>query len=232
MSIFNKFKQKRFKEYVDIIEWINDTSDNLIWHFPCYKTEIKYGAELTVSNTQVAVLISNGELADVFQPGKYKLTVDNMPMLYNIKKWKQGYKAPFRADILFVNTKDYWNIRWASKEPVLMDHPQFGPIKVKASGIYSFRVHPNPVLFIRNFIDKNKKITAEGVSEQLEDFVAERFIDYLSISKINIVELSKSLKEFSSELTIALKIDFSYYGLVLTKFSIKNIMLPEWLFVN
>lgn len=232
MSIFNKLTKKRFKEYVDIIEWVNYTSENLIWLFPCYKTEIKYGAELTVSNTQVAVLISNGELADVFQPGKYKLTVENMPQLSNMRKWKQGYNAPFKADILFVNTKDYWNIRWETKEPVLMDHPQFGAIKVKASGIYSFRVHPNPIPFIRKFTDKNNKINAEGVSEQLQDFVAERFIDYLSISKINIVELSTSLKEFSSELTIALKIDFSYYGLVLTKFLIKNIMLPEWLFIN
>lgn len=232
MSIFNKYKKKKFKEYVDIIEWINDTSENLIWRFPCYRTKVKYGAELTVSKAQIAVLISDGQFADVYQPGSYKLTIENMPILSTIKKWRDGYKAPFKADILYVNTKDYWNMRWATNEPIMMEHPQFGSIKIQVCGVYSFKVDSDPIQFIRSVSKTDEKLTAQNASNQLHEFVIEKFTNYLSISKINIVELSTNQNEFSREFTFALKNDFSNYGLELTKFAIRNIILPEWLFIH
>src|SRR5690554_5762624 len=121
MGLFNIRKQEKFKEYIDIIEWINDTSESMIWRFPRYKTKIKNGAQLTVRDEQVAVLIDKGKFADVYQPGCYKLTIDNMPILATIKKWKYSFKSPFKADIYFVNTKEFWNMHWGNKTPFIIN---------------------------------------------------------------------------------------------------------------
>lgn len=111
MSIFRKIKHKKFREYVDIIEWINNNPNNLIWQFPRYKSKVLNGAQLIVGKTQVAVLISNGQYADVYEPGIYRLIKENMPITSSIKKWKQGFKSPFKVDIYFINTKVFWNIQ-------------------------------------------------------------------------------------------------------------------------
>lgn len=227
MSIFSKIINKKFREYVDIIEWTNDTSDILIWRFPRYKAEIKNGALLTVSKTQVAVLVSEGQFADVYQPGSYKLTTANMPVLATLKRWKYGFDSPFKADIYFVNTKQFWNIDWDTKNPIAMHDSEFENINMHAFGVYCFQVKPNPIKFIRNVVKIDKDFTSENVTGELQKFAVSKFTDYIAISKISIFDLVSNLKEFSSELTLALKNDFSDNGLDLMKFSVKEIILPE-----
>lgn len=227
MSIFSKIKYKKHREYVDNIEWTNYTSDILMWRFPRYKAEIKNGAQLTVSKTQVAVLVSDGQFADVYQPGCYKLTTANMPILATLKRWKYGFDSPFKVDIYFVNTKQFWNINWAMDNPIVMHDTEFENISVHATGIYCFQVKSNPIKFIRNVGATEKNFTTESVTAKLQNFAVSKFTDYLTISKISILDLVSNLNEFSSELTIALKNDFSDYGLDLIKFSVKEIILPE-----
>lgn len=227
MGLFNSHRQKKFKEYIDIIEWSNDTSESMIWRFPRYKTKIKNGAQLTVRDEQVAVLIDKGRFADVYQPGCYKLTIDNMPILAAIKKWKYGFKSPFRTDIYFVSTKHFWNMHWGNNTPIIINDSKFGSISIEAFGLFCFHVNSNPSKFIRNTTDMETKFTTESVKEQLFNFAIRKFIDYLSLSKINIIDLATNVNDFSNELTIALKNDFHDYGLELTKFSVTEIVLPE-----
>ena len=107
MGIFDKLKN----EFIDIIEWKDDTHDTMVWRFPRYQSEIKNGAQLTVRESQVAVLVDEGKMADVFQPGRYELKTENIPILTTIRGWKYGFNSPFKVDVYFVNTKEFLNMR-------------------------------------------------------------------------------------------------------------------------
>lgn len=227
MSLFNKIQQKTFGRSLDNIEWIDDTGYTMIWRFPCYKYKIQNGAQLKVNESQVAVLVNEGCFADVYKPGYYKLQTSNMPILTILKRWKYDFNSPFKADIYFVNTKHFMNIRWGTLSPILMYDREFGPIRMRAFGSYSFRIQSNPVVFIRNIIGTHTSFTNDSVKEQLSNFVIKKFTDYIVKSKIAALDLAANINEFSSELTIALKSDFSDYGIELTKFLIENISLPK-----
>lgn len=227
MALFNKIKQKAFGEFIDIIEWTDDTSDTMIWRFPRYNSEIKNGAQLTVRETQVAVLVNEGQFADVFQPGRHELTTSNMPILTTIRGWKYGFNSPFKVDVYFVNTKQFLNQRWGTANPIMMRDPEFGPIRLRAFGSYNFRVQEDPIPFIKNVAGTSGEFTTEGISEQLRNFVITKFTDYLGESKIAALDLAANMNEFSQELTIGLKDDFVEYGIDLTRFLVENISLPE-----
>lgn len=227
MALFNKIKQKAFGEFIDIIEWTDDTSDTMIWRFPRYNSEIKNGAQLTVRETQVAVLVNEGQFADVFQPGRHELTTSNMPILTTIRGWKYGFNSPFKVDVYFVNTKQFLNQRWGTANPIMMRDPEFGPIRLRAFGSYNFRVQEDPIPFIKNVAGTSGEFTTEGISEQLRNFVITKFTDYLGESKIAALDLAANMNEFSQKLTIGLKDDFAKYGIELTRFLVENISLPE-----
>lgn len=227
MALFNKIKQKAFGEFIDIIEWTDDTSDTMIWRFPRYNSEIKNGAQLTVRETQVAVLVNEGQFADVFQPGRHELTTSNMPILTTIRGWKYGFNSPFKVDVYFVNTKQFLNQRWGTANPIMMRDPEFGPIRLRAFGSYNFRVQEDPIPFIKNVAGTSGEFTTEGISEQLRNFVITKFTDYLGESKIAALDLAANMNEFSQELTIDLKDDFAEYGIELSRFLVENISLPE-----
>lgn len=227
MSFFNKIKQKAFGEFIDIIEWTDSTADTMIWRFPRYQAEIKNGAQLTVRETQIAVLVNEGQFADVFQPGRHVLTTSNMPLLTTLKGWKYGFNSPFKVDVYYVNTKQFLNLRWGTANPIMMRDPEFGPIRMRAFGSYCFRVDSDPIKFIRNVAGTDGNFSTESISEQLRNFVITKFTDYLAESKIAALDLAANLNEFSTALTLGLQDDFAEYGIVLTKFLVENISLPE-----
>lgn len=227
MAFLNKLKEKAFGEFIDIIEWTDSTSDTMIWRFPRYNAEIKNGAQLTVRETQVAVLVNEGQFADVFQPGRYELNTNNMPILTTIKGWKYGFNSPFKVDVYFVNTKQFLNQRWGTANPIMMRDPEFGPIRMRAFGSYNFRIQSDPIPFIRNVAGTSGEFTTEGISEQLRNFVITQFTDYLAESKIAALDLAANLNEFSQGLTEGLRPDFAEYGIELTRFLVENISLPE-----
>ncbi len=227
MNIFNKIKHKAFGEFIDIIEWTDDTSDTIVWRFPRYNAEIKNGAQLTVRETQIAVLVNEGQFADIYQPGRYELTTANMPILTTLKGWKYGFNSPFKVDVYFVNTKQFLDLRWGTSNPIMMRDPEFGPIRIRAFGSYCFRIEQDPTIFIKNVAGTDGNFTTEGISRQLRNFVITKFTDYLGESKIAALDLAANLNEFSEGLTISLKNDFSELGIELTKFLVENISLPE-----
>ena len=223
MGLFNKLRN----EFIDIIEWTDNTSDTMIWRFPRYQSEIKNGAQLTVRESQVAVLVNEGQFADVYQPGRHVLSTSNMPILSTIMGWKYGFNSPFKVDVYFVNTKQFLNVKWGTANPIMMRDPEFGPIRMRAFGTYCFRVNQDPRKFITSVAGTSGNFTTEGVTEQLRNFVITKFTDYLGESKVAALDLAANLNEFSAALTEALKPDFEEYGLDLTKFLVENISLPE-----
>lgn len=227
MNVFNRYKQNLFRRSIDLIEWVVHTPRTVIWHFSPHDTLFKKGARLRVRKGQIAVLVNEGKFADVFQPGEYELTASNMPILATMKGWKRGFNSPFKMDVYFVCTKHFVDIPWVTKEPILMNDKEFGPIHVCAFGSYCFRVHHNPILFIRNVVGTDGLFSTDSVIEQLRKFVIAKFTDYLSESNIAAFDLTKDLKEFSNELTNAMKSDFYDYGIELTKLIVESIALPE-----
>ena len=223
MGLFNKLRN----EFIDIIEWTDNTNDTIVYRFPRYQSEIKNGAQLTVRESQVAILVNEGQFADVFQPGRYQLTTQNMPILSTIRGWKYGFNSPFKVDVYFVNTKEFINIKWGTANPIMMRDPEFGPIRMRAFGSYCFKVDSDPKTFLTKVAGTNGNFTTENITEQLRNFVITKFTDYLAESKVAALDMAANLNEFSEALTKSLKDDFGEYGLQLTKFLVENISLPE-----
>lgn len=221
MALWDKLKA----ELIDIIEWTDDSTNTMVWRFPRYQNEIKYGAQLTVRESQVAVFVNEGQIADVYQPGRYKLETQNMPILTTIKGWKYGFDSPFKAEVYFVNTKNFTDQKWGTKNPIMLRDAEFGPIRLRAFGTFAVKV-TDAGKFIKEIAGTQSHFTVEEVAEQLRNLAVTRFTDALGESKIPILDLAANYDELSKFITGKIHPEFNEYGLEVTKFLVENISLP------
>lgn len=221
MGLFDKLRN----ELIDIIEWTDTSSDIIVWKFPRYQDEIKMNAKLTVRESQVAIFLNEGKLADVFPPGMHTLTTQNMPLLATLKGWKYGFNSPFKADVYFVNTKIFTNQKWGTKNPVMLRDMEFGPVRLRANGNYAFRVK-DAALFFRDIASTNPEFTIEGITDQLRNLAVTRGMDAIAESKIPVLDLASQYDEVSKLITEKIRPEFAEIGLELTKFLIENVSLP------
>ena len=212
-------------EFVDVIDW-TDASDNvMVYRFERHGNEIKYGAKMTVRESQVAVFINEGQLADVFQPGMYELETANMPILSTLQAWKHGFESPFKAEIYFVNTKRYRDLKWGTKNPITLRDKEFGPVRLRAFGTYEIRVK-DPGVFLKEIVGTDGYFTTEEVTDQLRNISTSRFASVLGESGIPVLDLAANYDDLGDFLTERISPEFAQYGLELTKFLIENISLP------
>ncbi len=212
-------------ELVDIIEWTDDSRDTMVWRFPRYQNEIKYGAKLTVRESQVAVFVNEGKIADVFQPGMHSLTTKNMPVLTTLKGWYYGFDSPFKAEVYFVNTRQFTNLKWGTKNPVILRDPEFGPIRLRAFGTYVVRVSDASV-FIKDIVGTDAHFTIEEITDQLRNLIVSRLADMLGESNIPVLDMAANYDELSMFMTKKISPEFFEYGIEITKLLIDNISLP------
>ena len=221
MGIFDRLKN----ELLDIIEWSDDTANTMVWKFPRFQNEIKNGAQLTVRESQVAVLVNEGKIADVYQPGRYKLETQNMPILTTIMGWKYGFNSPFKVDVYFVNTKQFVDNKWGTKNPIMLRDAEFGPVRLRAFGTYAIKII-DAGKFIKEIAGTQSHFTVEEVSEQLRNLVVTRFTDAIGESKIPILDLAANYDELSKFIAGKINPEFGEYGLEVTKFLVENVSLP------
>ena len=221
MGLFDKIRN----EFIDIIEWVDTTSDTIVWKFPRYHNEIKMNSKLTVRETQWAVFINEGAIADVFTPGMYTLSTENMPILTTLKGWKYGFNSPFKADVFFVSTRQFVNQKWGTRNPVMLRDAEFGPVRLRAFGSFAFRVK-DPAVFLKEVAATNPEFTIDGINEQLRNPAVSRGMDAIAEAKIPILDLAANYDEVSARITEKIKPEFGELGLELTKFLIENISLP------
>ncbi|MFA6009108.1 MAG: SPFH domain-containing protein [Desulfobacteraceae bacterium] len=221
MALWEKAKA----EFVDIIEWTDDSRDTMVWRFPRFQNEIKYGAKLTVRESQVAVFVSQGTIADVFKPGMVSLTTKNLPVLTTLKSWAYGFDSPFKAEVYFINTKNFTDLKWGTKNPVMLRDPEFGPVRMRAFGTYVMKVK-DPATFIREIVGTDAHFTVDEISDQLRSMISGRFADILAESRIPVLDLASNYKDLSTFITQRLASEFMAYGLELTLLVIENISLP------
>jgi len=222
MGLFNKIKN----EFIDIIDWLDPSNNTIVYRFPRYQNEIKMGAKLTVRESQVAVFINEGQIADIFQPGMYTLSTQNMPILSTLKGWKYGFNSPFKAEVYFVNTKKFLDNKWGTPNPVMVRDPEFGPVRLRAFGVYEYRVE-DAGKFIKDIVGTDGDFTVEKINNQLRNIIITRFSDAVAESKIPVLDMASNYNEFSEKIGQVIIDEYKEYGLNMTKFLVSNISLPE-----
>lgn len=222
MGLFDKLKN----EFIDIIEWVDSSKDTIVWKFPRYQNEIKNGAKLTVRESQVAVFMNEGKIADVFQPGMYTLTTENMPILATLKGWKYGFNSPFKVDVFFVSTKQFIDQKWGTKNPITLNDARFGFIELRSFGSFAFKV-TEAGKFIKEIAGTNENYNTEDVAEQLRSMIVTKFTDAVGEGNIPVEKFAANLDELSKLGQDKLNTDFLEYGLTITKFLVENVSMPE-----
>ena len=222
MGIFSKIAG----QFIDVIEWKDQSNDTMVYRYDRNGKEIMMGAQLTVRESQVAIMVNEGRIADVFQPGRYQLSTQNMPIMTALQSWKYGFNSPFKAEVYFINTHQFLDQKWGTSNPVMMRDAEFGMIRLRAFGIYSFRV-ADPVAFLKEVFGTNAYMTVEGVSGQIKRTLVSGLSDAIAQSKIPALDLAANYDELSQYALQSLAPRISNLGLKLESFVIENISLPD-----
>ncbi len=213
-------------QFIEVIEWLDNTSNTLVYRFPVKDQEIKNGAQLIVRESQAAVFVHEGQIADQFPPGRYTIDGGNTPILSKLGAWKYGFNSPFKAEVYFVNTKQFTDLKWGTPNPVMMRDSDFGMVRLRAFGIYSMRVS-EPQAFIKEIAGTNAHFVTEDIEGQLKRTLVSGFSDALAESKIAALDLASNYDELSKLTRDKLNEEFNSLGLQLTKFLVENISLPQ-----
>lgn len=212
--------------FIEIIEATTPDPNLLMWKFVDEDKEIKNGAQLTVRESQQVMLLNEGQLADVFQPGRHLLSTANVPLLSRLKGWKYGFESPFKADIYFFNTHQFINNKWGTPAPILMNDPQFGQVRIRAFGSFDIRI-ADAGTFFRQYAGTYKQLTIFELHLQLRDFIAPKFGEVLANENIPVTEVAGNITQLSKKIEPLLKPYFLQLGIELTQFVITNVTLPD-----
>ena len=223
MGIFNTLRN----ELIDIIEWIDDGKHTLVWRFPRYQNEIKHGAQLVVRPGQQAVLVDQGEIADTFEPGRYELSTDNLPLLSTLRGWKHGFASPFKCEVYFVSTRTLTDLKWGTPNPIMLRDADLGPIRLRAFGNFTLRAIDAKAL-LTELVGTDGIFEADEVGELLRAVIASAFSDLLGEAHVGAFELAAKYGELGEALRakVCERID-DEYGLEVPALQIVNIALPE-----
>ncbi len=225
MSILDKVKEAALNQFIEVIEWLDDSGDTILYRFPVAGQEIKNGAQLIVRESQAAVFVFEGQVADVFGPGKYTIDGGNTPVLSKLGAWKYGFNSPFKSEVYFVNTKQFTDMKWGTSNPIMLRDTDFGIVRLRAFGAYSLRV-ADPGGFIKEIAGTNAHFQTEDIDGQLKRAIVTEFSDALGEMNIPALDLAAQYKEMGEAIRGKINEDFKGYGLEVTKFYVENISLP------
>lgn len=222
MSLLDKLKG----EFIDIIQWLDDSHDTMVYRFERYGNEIKYKARLVVREGQMAAFINEGQLADVFRPGTYTLETKNLPVLATLKGWKYGFESPFKAEVYFCSTRQFTNLKWGTPGPCMMRDPEFGALRVTAFGIYSIRVK-DPSVFIREIVGTDGSFTTASIEDNLRGKIGTRIKEVMPEAGIPVIDLESRVVQLGETLRFRIAPAFLAFGLELVEVQVQDIGLPD-----
>ena len=214
------------KQFIDIIQWTEDSDGTLVWRFPMAEMEIQNGASLTVRASQVAIFVNEGQVADVFGPGTYKLTTQTLPVLTYLKNWDKLFESPFKSDVYFFSTRQQIDQKWGTPQPITIRDKDFGAVRLRAFGNYSFRV-ADPALFHTEISGTRESYGVADVDGQLRGLVLQNISTAIASSGIPFLDLAANQHAFAQALTIQLVPEFAKIGLHLDGMTVQNLSLPE-----
>ncbi|MEO8848069.1 MAG: SPFH and helix-turn-helix domain-containing protein [Casimicrobiaceae bacterium] len=214
------------KQFVDIIEWTDDSRDTLSFRFPDEDKEIKNGAQLVVRESQVAQFVYLGEFGDQFGPGTHTLTTANIPVLTNLKSWKYAFESPFKADVYYVVTRLFTGNKWGTANPVMMRDADFGIVRLRAYGTYDFRIVDVP-RFLKEVAGTDDHFRLDEFSDTMRSRIVSVFTDALAQAKIPALDVAARYSELGAALLPLINPAIGEkYGLAMTSFIIENVSVP------
>ena len=212
-------------QFIDVIHWTDDTRDTMVWRFEREGHEIKYGAKLTVREGQAAVFVHEGQLADVFTPGLYMLETNNMPIMTTLQHWDHGFKSPFKSEIYFVNTTRFNDLKWGTKNPIMLRDPEFGPTRIRAFGTYTIRVK-DAARFLVEIVGTDGEFTMDEISFQIRNIIVQEFSRVIAGSRIPVLDMAANTADLGKLIAGEVSPTLAGYGLEMPEFYIENISLP------
>lgn len=213
-------------EFVEVIDWVESDRDTILWKFPDRDANIKYGASLTVRESQTAIFIDEGRIADIFEPGRFDLITQNMPVLTSLRNWDKGFKSPFKCDVYFLSTRVFTDLKWGTPNPVMLRDPEFKQVRVKAFGTYFIRIN-NPEVFFKEFAGTHSVLKVQDVEAKMRDVVSPKFAEALAEANISVMDLVSNYTELGSRIAPLLQDDLAPFGIELVKFQITSTSLPK-----
>ena len=214
------------KQFIDIIEWTDDSRDTLSYRFPDEDKEIKNGAQLIVRESQVAQFIYLGQFGDTFGPGKYSLTTDNIPVLTDLKGWKYGFESPFKADVYYVVTRLFTGNKWGTSNPVMMRDADFGVVRLRAYGTYDFRI-VDVKKFLKEVAGTDDHFRLDEFNDTMRSRIVSVFTEALATSKIPALDVAARYAELGEALLPLINPAIgAKYGLEMTTFLVENVSVP------
>ncbi|KMN83191.1 SPFH domain/Band 7 family protein 2 [Chromobacterium sp. LK11] len=214
------------KQFIDILEWQEQEDGVLAWRYPMQDNEIQYGGSLTVRESQAAVFINEGKIADVFEPGMYKLTTQTLPVLTYLKNWDKLFESPFKSDVHFFSTRLQLGRKWGTAQPVTIRDKDFGMVRLRAFGVYSYRV-ADPRLFFTEVSGTRDSYSRDDLELQLRNQVVATMSSVLGGSGVPFLDMAGNQGLMADKIREALLPVFQRLGLELDSFAVENISLPE-----
>ena len=214
------------KQFIDVLQWTEDSDGTLAWRFPMADMEIQYGGSLTVRESQVAVFVNEGKVADVFGPGMHKLNTQTLPVLTYLKNWDKLFESPFKSDVYFFSTRQQLDQRWGTSQPVTIRDKDFGAVRVRAFGNFSYRV-ADAKLFHTEISGTRERYTVADLDGQLRGLMLQHISDAVAASGIPFLDLAANQVEFAKQLQAATAPAFALIGLKLEGVTLQNVSLPE-----
>lgn len=213
-------------QFLEIIQWEDDSRDTLSWRFPDQDKEIKRGAQLIVRESQTAQFIYLGQFGDTFVPGKYSLTTDNIPILSTLKGWKYGFESPFKADVYFVNTRLFTGNKWGTSNPVMMRDADFGIVRARAFGTYDFRI-VDVKTFLKEVAGTDAHFRLDEFADTMRSRIVSVFTDALATAKVPVLDVASRYGELGAALLPLINPAITQkYGLEISSFIVENVSLP------
>jgi len=213
-------------QFLEIIQWEDDSRDTISYRYPDMDKEIKRGAQLIVRESQVAQFIYLGQFGDTFGPGKWSLTTDNIPILSTLRGWKYGLESPFKADVYFVNTRLFTGNKWGTANPIMMRDPDFGIVRVRAYGTYDFHVI-DPKLFLKEVAGTDDHFRLDEFSDTMRSRIVSVFSDALASAKVPVLDVAARYQDLGEALLPLINPAVTAkYGLEISSFIVENVSVP------
>jgi len=214
------------KQFIDVIQWTEEGDGTLACRYPMQDMEIQYGAQLTVRESQMAVFVNEGQIADVFGPGLYKLTTQTIPLLTNLRNWDKLFQSPFKSDVYFFSTRQQVDQKWGTPNPITIRDKEFGAVRMRAFGIYSYRI-ADPKRFHTQVSGTVERYGADELSGQLRSTVVGAMTNLFAESQVPFLDMAANQTQLAAQMRAKLADAFKALGLELASFVIENLSLPE-----
>jgi len=214
------------KQLIDVIQWTEAGDDVLAYRYPMQDMEIQNGGQLTVRDSQMALFVNEGRVADVFQPGLYTLTTRNLPLLTDLMNWDKGFESPFKSDVYFFSTRLRMDQRWGTATPITIRDKEFGAVRLRGYGIYSYRI-VDPKLFYGNVSGTRDTYYVSDLEGQLRNTIVAKITDVLAHSEVAFIDMAANQGKLAGEIVVELKSVFAGLGLELAQFVVENVSLPD-----